>query len=285
MSKKVAEAILSGATDGWCWRMEPVDRSLDPEKTSRYLSRLIDSGVEKELTDFIEQLLNHTTYIPFDEFLTALRETMSRFMESIGDRPLYLLVTDKVGSESWTAAILASELRSLNIVSVIDTTPMEITDPIDILIIDDAAYSGINLTAQIDEFTWSSAERMGESRKEIVKRVKYHVVVPYASKRLAPTLASVVGQSFTIYSVHKLPLLTELMNTSHLDEWELYRRFGIEMINLPPVYFDHKVAGSMSTFYTIYLDGTVPDSSPSGHLLRSLPSREKIEELERLYAD
>ena len=31
----------------------------------------------------------------------------------------------------------------------------------------------------------------------------------------------------------------------------LYQKFGIEILNMPAVYFDHKVVGTMSTFSTI----------------------------------
>ncbi len=45
----------------------------------------------------------------------------------------------------------------------------------------------------------------------------------------------------------------------------------------------HKVAISHSSYPTIYLDGIIPNNENYGPLLKELPSRQKIEELNRLY--
>ena len=83
--------------------------------------------------------------------------------------------------------------------------------------------------------------------------------------------------------------LTSLINIykyypeNHLDI--LYHRFGIEIFNIPLIYFDHKVAAINSTFSTIYLKGKVPDGKEYGPLFKMNPSREKIEKLARLYQE
>jgi hypothetical protein len=52
---------------------------------------------------------------------------------------------------------------------------------------------------------------------------------------------------------------------------------------MPGVYFDHKVAGEFSTFSSVYLQGKSPNGYSYGSLFKVNPSREKIEELARLY--
>lgn len=52
---------------------------------------------------------------------------------------------------------------------------------------------------------------------------------------------------------------------------------------MPMIYFDHKVAATVSTFSSIYLYGTVPEGIQFGSLFKVDPSREKIIALEELY--
>lgn len=49
------------------------------------------------------------------------------------------------------------------------------------------------------------------------------------------------------------------------------------------LYFDHKVARDSSSFPYIYIFGYIPNNGNFGSLLKELPSRYKIEELNQLY--
>lgn len=90
----------------------------------------------------------------------------------------------------------------------------------------------------------------------------------------------------TMYGIYYLPGLIRLIDIKKYypenAEDILYQKFGIEKLNMPVVYFDHKVA-TMSTFSTIYLKGRIPNNGVYGSLFKVNPSREKIEELSRLY--
>lgn len=52
---------------------------------------------------------------------------------------------------------------------------------------------------------------------------------------------------------------------------------------MPPIYFDHKIAGPLSTFSSVYSRGKLPDGISFGSLFIINPSRYKIEELAKLY--
>ncbi len=62
----------------------------------------------------------------------------------------------------------------------------------------------------------------------------------------------------------------------------------LPLVDMPAIYFDHKVAAPESTFSSIYLQGKIPTSTKSlsgyfGSLFKIDPSREKIIELSKLY--
>lgn len=263
-----------------------VDRSLSLERVQEYLSKL-----NSEDRAFILDLLKATTYINFTEFKSALLESFHGFSQAIGEKPFYLLLpTGKVGSEHWLVALLWPELRKLNLVKIInEKTSLPLEGINNILIVDDAIYSGNNTLAKIDVFLYkyvatspNHLSYQDENGEFIGRHFKFHILIPYISTFGTQAILEFCRElhtQCTIYGIYSLPILPSLIQIPLTGG--LYRKFGIELINLPAIYFDHKVAGSMSTFSTIYLEGKYPGGE-YGPLLKALPSREKIHQLEAL---
>ncbi|CAN5664209.1 hypothetical protein BH23THE1_BH23THE1_28400 [soil metagenome] len=65
------------------------------------------------------------------------------------------------------------------------------------------------------------------------------------------------------------------------------RKFGMDAhcYDMPAIYFDHKVAYETSTYSGIYSQGRISDDKAYGSLFKVDPSREKIEELEKLFKE
>lgn len=265
------------------WDMQPVDRSFDPIKVKAYLDL-----IPEPYKSVISQLLINTKYIPYHEFKQSLLQSFDIFRDKIGNTELLLFVdTNKIGSEHWVTALLWPQLREFNITRIIDQdSAIELDSVNNVLIIDDAIYSGVNVLSYIDMLTYHIAEKAGVQQNEIGGYFHFHLIVPYVSIEGEEEVASFcrsMNIGLSIYSVYHLNGLETLMNINSEIEANLYPLFGIEWSNAPAVYFDHKVAGAQSTYPTIYLEGRLPDGSQFGPLLKSLPSRYKIEELEQLY--
>ncbi|CAN5664506.1 hypothetical protein BH23THE1_BH23THE1_28410 [soil metagenome] len=150
------------------WDMVPVDRSFDPNKIKEYLSQI---ERENDLL-FIKELLEKTTYVDYAKFKQALLDTFELFKQSIGQEEFYLMLPKaRVGSEHWLTALLWAQLRRLNLKKIINETN-ELTEHMtNILIIDDAIYSGQRIIERIYMF--------GETMSS--KNVKCHIVTPFAS--------------------------------------------------------------------------------------------------------
>lgn len=260
-----------------------VDRSLSPEKVREYLSRLSPGDQV-----FISDLLRATTYVKFQEFKSALLESFQGFRQAIGEKPFYLLLpAGKIGSEHWLVALLWPELRKLNLLEIIDeNTSLPLEGVNNILIVDDAIYSGNNTLAKIDMFLnkyrpVSTLNTVGSAGKHF----KFHILIPYISTFGTQSILDFCRElptECTIYGIYYLPALPSIIRIPFNHD-QLYQGFGIELIDLPAIYFDHKVAGPMSTFSTIYLEGKYPGGE-YGSLLKVLPSREKIHQLEDLFS-
>lgn len=268
------------------WDMEPVDRSFDLVKVKAYLGL-----IPEPYRSVIVILLGNTKYIPYFEFKQSLLQAFEIFRNTIGNTELLLFMNiDKIGSEHWVTALLWPQLREFNITRIIDSNSEIKLDSVnDILIIDDAIYSGHNILFQIDTLTYNIAEKVGAKQNEIGRYVHFHLIVPYVSLEGEQEISQFcrdMNIGLSIYSRYDLNGLNKIINIEVLGpeiKDQLYNLFGIEWTNAPALYFDHKVAGPQSSYPTIYLEGRLPDGSQFGPLLKSLPSRYKIEELEQLY--
>lgn len=208
------------------------------------------------------------------------------FKNAVGEQPFYLVLpTDKIGSEHWLAALLWPQLREMNLVEIVDKYyPFSMDQRYRLLILDDAIYSGHHIIGTIDELTYKLAGEWNISQSEVAAHFKVDVVTPFINMNGASEMnrfATGMNISITIYSVYQLLPLSAYINLQdyYPDEYLFTQKFGSDILDSPPVYFDHKVAGYMSTFPGIYLEGRVPDKTNLGPLLKELPSRQKIEEL------
>ena len=288
-------------TLGHNWDMELTDRSFDPVKVQEYLSLL-----EEPDRSFVRELPNKTMYVRYPEFKEALMSSFEMFKKEIGDKEFYLfLPTEKIGSEHWLVALLWPQLRTMKIKEIInEKLDLPLETQLNIVIIDDASYTGINTFAKLDEISSTFAEKVElddylDCLRESNKNITYHVVIPFISKLSEDFLMgefNSMGIRSIIYKIKSVPRLRELIDVGRYYHGEpekvseiLRDRFGVArdydeqypLVDMPMIYFDHKVASDMSTFSSIYLEGRLPNGSKYGSLFRTKPSRANIEKLER----
>lgn len=259
--------------------MEVVDRSLDEVKVRKYIEQL-----QPDEQKFVRELLDKTTYISFAELKIALSYAFEKFKKSIGDQPFYLMASGyKFGSEHWFIGLLWDQIRTMNLLGILnENSELKLTEPTNIVIIDDAIYTGNNVLSMIDEFSYFLSEKQGRPQKDICSNIKLHMVIPFINYSGLESINHFLKEFGIIgytYSNNIIDGLSDLIDVSD----NMVDRFGIDIPEMSAIYFDHKVAGSMSTFSMIYLDGLVPGKERFGSLFKVNPSRHKIEELETLY--
>ena len=259
--------------------MEVVDRSLDETKVQKYIEQL-----QPNEQRFVRELLDKTTYISFEKLKDALNYTFERFKKSIGDQAFYLMASGyKFGSEHWFIALLWDQIKTMNLLGILnESSELELMETTNIVIIDDAIYTGNNVLGMIDNFSYFLSKKQGISQKDICSNIKLHMVIPYVNPFGVESINNflkdfgIVGYTYCHYIVNGL------LDLIDVDDG-MVCKFGIDIPEMSAIYFDHKVAGTMSTFPMIYLDGLIPGKGTFGSLFKVNPSRYKIEELEALY--
>lgn len=301
------------------WDMEEVDRSLDLNIINDYINN-IESNNDKS---FIKDLLDKTMYINFKLFKYSLNQALGNFINTIENKEFYIISEfglKKFGSEMWLIALLWSQLRNLKLFkgflsfSYIKPLP---EGEYNLLFIDDAIYSGGKVVNIIENLIASLPR--GWNAIPYRYHFNYHVIAPYVSTRglidinlhiyewnggvvdidainriLEQNLTYQRGQliSFNLYKVLDMLPLNELIDIKKYygdDKSYFLRHWDFDFQELPLFYFDHKIANRHSTYPQIYKDGYIPPNTkyPAGalygKLVKELPSREKIEQLEQLF--
>lgn len=98
----------------------------------------------------VERLLDLTFYIGWSQMIRMARENVRRFLVDIGNKPYYILLSYKFGSEDLIIAKVWDLLEESNLIGFIDYDEPFINErSANVLIVDDAIYSGQNITDQI----------------------------------------------------------------------------------------------------------------------------------------
>lgn len=268
------------------WDMNKVDRSIDPIKTHEYLSTLSD---ERDY-QLVKDIINYTTYINFEIFKKSLIQSFEQFKEYIGQKQFYLLLPLKhkriceqyfpyplLGSEHWLVTLLWPQLRHMNLIGILPKDD-HLSIPLlsEILIIDDMAYTGIHIRKNILNFI---------KENPIGSSFNYNLIIPYLTNIAKKNISS-MGISYNIYNINTVLSLFEqteklYYSEDYSEEIDIQdERFEI-IDYFPPIYFDHKIADT--TYKNIYMFGWNSSKGEYGTILKQLPSRYKIEELETLF--
>jgi hypothetical protein len=237
--------------------MVEVDRSLCQEKCKKYL----DSITDFKKYAIISKILKNTKYISFSKFKKNLLRCISKLDIQYN---IFFNLTTKIGSEHWVTLLVWSTLRN-NCINVI--TDYNINNELPIVILDDCMYTGIHMCGVID------CIRNKGIMNEII------IVTPYTTieaieetlifERVKHVYHSIIYNYLYIDGI--LDLHRSYGETEKGDIYE-YVSNNLEMDHFGcPVYFDHKIANSYGSFPHIYK-----------HVVKELPSRSKIEEVEKI---
>ncbi|MHB1954235.1 MAG: phosphoribosyltransferase-like protein [Sulfobacillus sp.] len=276
---------------------------LDPDKVSQYLSEIVDP-IYRQIVGYV---LEHTKYLTMSEVTSGLRELVANAISEIeedlcsrgSDAGFYLLLRNKKnpGSEHWFAAktmdIYSDSPQFRGWISPTDDVPD--LSAANLLLIDDAIYSGFQLIEMLDDLI----EHLPRPTPAIGRRTApttapAHIwIVTYLATTSGPRYieASDSGRSLDLRFRHRLveeplflqdpppghppPRLDPRLHT-YFNEWFLERAVcWTDIAGRVPVYMDHKVANRHGSFPEIYVRGWLdPEGKKKfGSLMQCLPSR------------
>ena len=271
--------------------LEPKSRAqINEEKIFEYIELY-----KNENKDFIKKLLNCINHISFEKFCSDTYEQLEIFNSNIkGKKYIYVIgVNDQVGSSSANFNIYKSNLWMFMLIyDKLETKPFDIVlnvkiaiqlygDTVEYLIVDDCSYTGTQIVVEVlysdasetlYKYPNSYLIRDDIYKKTLFKPVKkhnisIHLFIPYMSYIAFNKLQEL--KLLTCYNIttYEKYILNELrMVLPREDLVKLFRLYSdfygnhIDPSEFIPIFFDHKIADTISTLELILTKGQVLDN-------------------------
>ena len=220
---------------------------LDSNKIKTYLDQINQID---EIKLNIRQILDQTEHISTQDVCARIKNMTKEYLSNLDNpRPNYVYLPKKIGSEQYFFSQiydLIPEIDLSNDLSIISSEKKldktKYPSEINLLIVDDASFSGNNTVGKIDDLSYDN--------KNI--KINYIIIIPYQLKPIDKIL-STIGlppkqmERINIINVggYATPPSIKLNNYT----------LGNEISNVSTCFFDHKVPNEFGSWPQIYLEG------------------------------
>jgi hypothetical protein len=249
--------------------------------------------------DFIKRVLNAINHIDFNKFCSDTYEQLEKLNSNINSNDkkkkyVYILgVNDDVGSSHKDFNIYKSNLWMFMLIwDKLETKPYDILlnvkiairlygDEVEYLIVDDCSYSGSQI---VDHVLYSDASEtlykypnsfliMNDVYKKSLFKpvqkhnIKIHLFIPYLSYIAWSKINEIKLTTCFDITTYEKYILNEfgvvLSSDDNSKLYELYNDFyrDYNPSRLIPIFFDHKIADTLSTVELILIKGQVLDNN------------------------
>lgn len=276
--------------------LEPMAKPIiDKKEAKKYISLY-----KEENKELVLKLLGNTKYVPFEKFYSELKDQVNRFNQNIDERE-YIMVLG-VGNAGGGTLSDFSIFKSnfwicLLVWPLLKTKPYDIIFNLnvaiklyfdkakDYVILDDMAYSGSQLiygvlepaAAELNYHVKNSYVNFNVSSSSMFKPVldkvmNVHIIVPFFSTIAYTRLSDLdltTGFNFIKYISYIVNPYRNIFTTDELTKLDnLYKQYyqWINLGQLIPIYFQHKIADALSTIDLILIKGQVLDDPTKKHV-------------------
>jgi len=243
------------------------EHGFDLEKVNYYLDQFTNLHDKA----FAMTVIKYTKYVTFDELVKNARSCFKKFLNDTSCKFYIGLTCSKLGSEYILLSRMIDLIPSTRFLGIVNETNYEIfkNEMVNIVMIDDCMFSGNHITNFIDTLTFDAQQTLDISQNELLKKVNYHLVVPYQSK--VNSIDYFKGIRTVVKYYHEIiKPISELYRLDDLNE--TLQKFDCEC-DCYPFYTDIKVSNNFGSFPSIYLEGLVPNKSKIGSILKKNPSK------------
>ena len=294
--------------------LEPkIKAQIDKNKITEYVNLYKPENIE-----FIKKLLHAINHIDFDKFCTDCWEQLEKFNANITSTTkeyIYVIgVNNQIGSSNsdfnisksnfWMFMLIYSKLKKkpIDILLNVKIAIQLYGDSVEYLIVDDCSYSGSQI---VNEVLYSDASetmyKFNDSYliknnvydktmfKPIQKHnIKIHLFIPYLSYiawQKISELQLLTCFDIVLYEKYILNEFGIVLSRSDSEKfYELYSQFykNYNPLVLIPIFFDHKIADSLSTIELILIKGQVLDN-PDLKLIFVKPCDDLYDDLPKEY--
>lgn len=210
---------------------------LDKVKIDQYLDQV-------KSKQYIEQILSLTQRIPTETLCQQLRQMVKLYLSNSSNiKPNYVFLPVKIGSEQYFFSQVYDLFPEITIENIInETTVLESAEEINVLIVDDASFSGTNTLSKIDELSYCNTKT----------KFNFIIAIPCQITPLDIAIRKLnlpPEQSDRLTIINIPGYITP--PTIKLDNYDL----GNESLRVSTCFFDHKVPNEFGSWPQIYLKG------------------------------
>jgi hypothetical protein len=237
---------------------------------------------DNSIKDIAEEFLNITQYISndiFDDYLLRSLDEMLDYYDTNKITALQFYIPENCFNKSnyWVIIKLVEFLsKNEKYVITISDDLNNFNPNVPIIIADDASYSGSQIISYI------------EDNINVDKYDKLFILIPFISKIAIEKISSYFNDKNNIRFIEKnrylLKPLTELMENEKIKR--LFSYYGNSNITQYPIYFNHKIADSYSSFPLIYSYGVMPNQRNKEIIsyckMHFIPLKNRFDELEKI---
>lgn len=222
---------------------------LDSNKIIKYLNQVHKSDYTKP---YVELVLKQTQRIPTNILCSNLRLMAQTYLSNPSNpRPTHVCLPEKIGSEQYFFSQVYDLFPEISIPSNIinEFSLLDNIEEINVLIVDDASFSGNNTLTKVDNLTYLN------------KKTKFNFIILIGCQ-----LESI---DIVIQETRLQPAQVSRMNVINipgyfnppyvqLDSFD-YNNLKNESKIMSTCFFDHKVPNNFGSWPQIYLDGYLFD--------------------------
>jgi hypothetical protein len=237
---------------------------------------------DNSIKDIAKEFLNITQYISndiFDDYLLRSLDEMLDYYDTNKITALQFYIPENNFNKSnyWVINKLVKFLsKNEKYLITISDNLNNFNPNVPIIIADDASYSGSQITSYI------------EDNINPDKYDKLFILIPFISKIAIEKINSYFNDKNNIRFIEKnrylLKPLTELMENEKIKR--LFSYYGNSNITQYPIYFNHKIADSYSSFPLIYSYGVMPNQKNKEIIsyckMHFIPLKNRFDELEKI---
>jgi len=210
-----------------------------------------DPSIRKIASEFILK----TVYINHNQFLKTYRVAIKEMLEILKTNVLqfFISIDDINKSSYWIIQILKKYINNKKYTIKIINDIKKLDESLPVIIADDASYSGTQMANTIeDNFQYTKFD--------------IFILIPFMSNTAIDTIKKSYSDNlnegsimFLDKSIYIMKPIYELMSKEKIEKLFLYYGDNPKYIREYPIYFDHKVADSYSSFPLIYTYGIIPN--------------------------
>jgi hypothetical protein len=245
-----------------------MDYSFNTILINEWLSKC-DSNIRDIAKDFLD-LSIYISESEFDNYLLNSLKEMLEYFDKCNIKKLQFFNPENNIKKSnyWIIMKLLNFIDKDKYIISISDNIKDFDESTYIILADDASYSGSQISNYIDEY---------------ISKYKIFILIPFISK-IAIERINKYDVKFIEKNRYELKPLTELMENEKIIK--LFDYYGTRNIIQYPIYFNHKVADSYSSFPLIYSYGIIPNEKNKEIIndckKKMIPLKSRFNELDKI---